>query len=462
MKKPYPLALHIFRRDLRLQDNSALIEALELSEAVIPCFIFDDRQIGDNPYQSNACLQFMAASLQELNVALQKRGSRLYCFQGIAENIVNDLLSQHKIDAVFINRDYTPFARERDAKIAAHCQQYGRAFHSHADALLHEPETCLKANHEPYTVFTHFFKRAAMHAVSAPRVNRHTNYYQGKLAGSSNAMLDQLLTINNPALLVKGGREEGISLLKKLVRIEDYQTMRNFPAKTHTTHLSAHHKFGTVSIRETHAMITEAFGRHHTLINELYWRDFFTHIGFHFPQVFGHSFNQKYDALPWSHNPKYLTAWCQGQTGFPIVDAGMRELNTTGYMHNRVRMVTASFLTKDLHIDWRLGEKYFAQQLVDYDPAVNNGNWQWSASTGCDAQPYFRIFNPWLQQKKFDPDAVYIKRWVPELAHLPAAVIHQLNEKRPPQALDYPKPIVDHAVESQASKALFKGISPSV
>jgi deoxyribodipyrimidine photo-lyase len=458
MNKPYKLALHVFRRDLRLQDNTALIEALQLSEQVIPCFIFDTRQVGNNIYKSEACLQFMAASLKELDAALQKKNGRLFFFDGLSEKVIAALCTQLPIEAVFINRDYTPFSRERDQKIASACHKKGIALHTHSDALLHEPEACLKANNEPYTVFTPFFRRSSMLPVNPPTANRYSNYYQATIPKSNTATLEKLLTYQNPELVVKGGRQEGIQLLKKINALAQYETLRNLPAQSGTTHLSAHHKFGTISIREAFAMITAAFGPHHLLINELYWRDFFTHIGFHFPRVFGQAFHQKYDAIQWDTRPAPLQAWQSGMTGFPIVDAGMRELNTTGYMHNRVRMVVASFLTKDLHIDWRLGEQYFARQLVDYDPAVNNGNWQWSASTGCDAQPYFRIFNPWLQQKRFDPDCAYIKRWVPELAAVSASALHQLAEKPLPPQIKYPRPIVKHSVESQNSKNLYKGI----
>jgi deoxyribodipyrimidine photo-lyase len=431
---------------------------LQLSRQVIPCFIFDKRQIDENDYKSNACLQFMAASLRELDTALQKKNGRLFCFYGIAEDIVAALLSSHDIDAVFVNRDYTPFSRKRDYAIEKICHQQGKAFHCHADALLHEPEACLKSNNEPYTIFTHFFKRAAMLPVNRPAVHRSHNYYQSAIAGSNHEKLDELLKINNPQLAVTGGRQAGLQLIKKISQLADYQDKRNIPSENYTSHLSAHHKFGTISIRETHAAVISAFGRYHTLINELYWRDFFTHIAFHFPRVFGNAFNTKYQTIPWEQSTKLFDAWCNGMTGFPIVDAGMSELNTTCYMHNRVRMITASFLTKDLHVDWRLGEKYFARQLVDYDPAVNNGNWQWSASTGCDAQPYFRIFNPWLQQKKFDPECVYIKHWLPELANLNQFSIHQLADIPSKALMNYPQPIVNHAAESQKSKELFKTI----
>lgn len=457
MNKLYQRSLHIFRRDYRLDDNTALMEALRLSEEVIPCFIFDPRQIDNNSYKSQACLQFMAASLQELKQALAKNGSSLFCFEGVAEEVIEKLLSEYQIDAVFVNADYTPFSRMRDQQIEKICHQHAVAFHSYADTLLHEPEECLKANEEPYTVFSHFFKKASLLTVSPPVKNNEKNYYKNTLRGNGEKIFNDLLKIHNSHLIVKGGREEAKRLLKNISNFLDYQTLRNIPSKNFTTHLSAHHKFGTISIRETYAAIVDAFGRHHALINELYWRDFFTHIGYHFPHVFGGSFHEKYDALPWSNHADYFKRWCEGMTGFPIVDAGMRELNETGYMHNRVRMITASFLTKDLHIDWRLGEKYFAQKLVDYDPAVNNGNWQWSASTGCDAQPYFRIFNPWLQQKKFDPDCLYIKRWIPELVRCSPSEIHQLVDKPLIQS-DYPRPVINHTIESQNAKLLFKKI----
>ena len=458
MSKIYPLTLHIFRRDLRLQDNTALIEALELSESVIPCFIFDKRQIEDNAYKSDNCIQFMLHSLLELDSELKKKNSQLYLFYGIAEEVVAKLLAQLPIKAIFINRDYTPFSRERDKKIAAICRDFNIDFQPYADALLHEPEEIAKPNRQPYTIFTHFFNKSLALHVPAPKNNSAENYYQKPIALEDKAVLPRLLQNNNPSIFVKGGRVEALSLLKKMANLNNYQEIRNIPSKQGTTRLSAHNKFGTLSIREVYATIVKNFGRGHTLINELHWRDFFTHIAFHYPTVFGESFHSKYKNIAWSKNEKHFRAWCEGETGFPIVDAGMRELNTTGYMHNRVRMIVSSFLTKDLHIDWRLGEKYFAQKLVDYDPAVNNGNWQWAASTGCDAQPYFRIFNPWLQQQKFDPDCLYIKQWLPELASIPTKTIHGLsnsNEKLTP----YPSAIVDHATESRKAKIMYKTIT---
>lgn len=458
MKKKYSLALHIFRRDLRLHDNTALIEALNLSKEVIPCFIFDKRQIENNRYKSDHCIQFMMNSLQNLDDAFQQKQSRLYYFYGIAEDIVAELLHQLPIQAVFVNRDYTPFSLHRDNAIEKHCRAQSLAFRTYADALLHEPEETLKSSHEPYTIFTPFFKRASLLSVATPQKNLHQHYYREKISLENKKIIASLLQKNHAQLAIKGGRDEGLFLLKQIKTLADYQTVHDFPAIHGTSLLSAHHKFGTVSIRETYAVINQLFGKTHPLIRQLYWRDFFTHILFHFPSVLGHAFHAKYANIKWNNNQTYFQAWCSGQTGFPIIDAGMRELNSTGYMHNRVRMIVASFLTKDLHIDWRWGERYFAQKLIDYDPALNNGNWQWAASTGCDAQPYFRIFNPWLQQKKFDPNCVYIKRWLPELAHIDAEVIHTLY-RHTGKLTNYSSPLVDHAIESQKAKHMYKTLN---
>jgi deoxyribodipyrimidine photo-lyase len=453
--KTYPLVLHIFRRDLRLFDNTALIEALKSSRLVIPCFIFDKRQIGNNDYKSENAIQFMVHSLQELNQELKKHNAKLYFFYGIAEEIIAKLINHLNIKAIFINRDYTPFSESRDKKIEKIAYDNNIDFHCYSDALLHEPEEVLKQDCEPYIIFTHFFKKAAQLNVQKPKDNKYNNYYTHAISFEDNYIINKLMQKNNPTICVKGGRTEGLSLLKKIKNLSNYSETRNIPSLNNTTHLSAHHKFGTISIRESYAMIIKNFDVHHALISELNWRDFFTHIAFHYPYIFNGPFQSKYKHIRWSQNQKYFQAWCEGKTGFPIIDAGMRELNTTGFMHNRVRMITASFLTKDLHIDWRMGEKYFAQQLVDYDPAVNNGNWQWAASTGCDAQPYFRIFNPWLQQKKFDPDCLYIKHWLPELNQQLSKTIHEINKINTKLVKNYPLPLVDHAIQIQKTKVLY-------
>lgn len=456
MPKTYTRVLHIFRRDLRLEDNTALIEALNLANEVIPCFIFDKRQIEQNDYKSDNAIEFMLHSLADLDAALKKKNSQLYFFYGIAEDVIAKLFQETQAQAVFINRDYTPFSRNRDHAIATLCEKNRIDFQCYADALLHEPEQVLKDNGKPYTVYTPYFRKASQFHVDTPKKNSHSNYFRGEIKTANSHYLSKLIAKHNTNILLTGGRKEALNLLKKATTLKDYKLERDIPALNATSLLSSHNKFGTVSIREVYSAIVEHLGKSHTLINELYWRDFFTQIGFYFPHVFKGAFHQHYDHIAWSNNEKHFRAWCEGRTGFPIVDAGMRELNTTGYMHNRVRMIVASFLTKDLHINWQWGEKYFAQKLIDYDPAVNNGNWQWAASTGCDAQPYFRIFNPWLQQQKYDPDCLYIKRWIPELNMLPAKIIHNLSSQTSLLMTNYPTPMVDHAIASQQAKLLYK------
>ena len=284
-------------------------------------------------------------------------------------------------------------------------------------------------------------RAASKKAISYPIVNNFKNYYTDHIISEYSP--EKLLSTYNENIFFHGGRRNGLTILKNIKEFKEYAQTRDIPAFP-TTGLSAHNKFGTLSIREVYYSIKDVLGASHPLIKQLYWRDFYTQIADHFPHVFGHNFLKKYKKLAWRNNTEHFKRWCTGTTGFPIVDAGMRQLNATGWMHNRARMIVASFLTKDLLIDWRWGEFYFAKQLADYDPAVNNGNWQWAASTGCDAQPYFRIFNPWIQQKNFDPQCTYIKQWVPELFDIPPKVIHTLH-KNTVSIKDYPRPIVDHA-----------------
>ncbi|MFZ2312635.1 MAG: deoxyribodipyrimidine photo-lyase [Methylobacter sp.] len=445
----YSTSLFIFRRDLRLHDNTALLEALRLSGQVIPCFIFDPRQIEPHPYQSKPGLQFMLQSIDDLQQQLQSTGSKLALYHALPEQVIKQLAEQQRIQAVFINRDYTPFSCQRDDELATVCKQLGIALHSFPDILLNEPEQAVKIDKTPYKVFTAFYNHARQFPIALPQALDKQNF----LSTDSGFTIDQLdLPKAEPA--IKGGRNQALAILDRLSDCADYQNTRDFPALDATSKLSAHLKFGTCSVREVYYAILEQLGSEHPLLRQLYWRDFFTHIAYHFPQVFGRAFLEKFANLHWDNNPDYFQAWCDGKTGFPIVDAGMRELNATGFMHNRVRMITASFLVKDLHIDWRWGERYFAQHLVDYDPCVNNGNWQWAASTGCDAQPYFRIFNPWLQQRKFDPDCRYIFRWLPELQTFPPNILHQWDKKY--SVCSYSAPIIDHALESQLTKARFK------
>ena len=450
MQKPYVKSLFIFRRDLRLFDNTGLNAALQQSAQVIACFIFDPRQIEPHPYRSRPGLQFMLESLADLQQQFLQQGSRLNLFHVRPEILVKDM-QQQSIDAVFVNRDYTPFSQQRDADLQQVCDEQGLDFHSIADALLNEPEQTLKADGKAYQVFTAFYNRSRQQPVALPQP-----LASGRFVGVEDVAEDDLIVrlTQSHQNAVPGGRIAVLEKLNSLSSCADYSQQRDFPALSATSGLSAYLKFGCCSIREAYYAVMENLGSEHPLLRQFYWRDFFTHIGFHFPQVFGHAFHQQYDAIPWRNNLDEFHAWAQGRTGFPIVDAGMRELNQTGTMHNRVRMIAASFLVKDLHISWRWGERYFAQHLLDYDPCVNNGNWQWAASTGCDAQPYFRIFNPWLQQQKFDADCVYIKRWLPELRAYSPMVIH--NGYKKPLACDYPPPMLEHGLRSQQAKILFR------
>ncbi len=436
-------SLFIFRRDLRLEDNTGLIYALKHSEQVIPAFIFTPEQIEQNPYRSDHCLKFMLECLADLEEQI-----KLYYFKGKPEEVVKKCIEKLNVDAVIVNRDYTPYALARDAKIEKVCKEI--PFLSFDDALLHPPEEALKKDGKPYLIFTPYYRNASKLKVLPPSTNRHSNYFRGKIPFAVKR-LPMPKGVENELI---GGRTEGLKLLKKLGALKAYEHDRDFPAEGSTSNLSPYLKFTVISPREVYAAICDKLGPHHPLIRALYWRDFFTSIAYFFPHVFQGAFHSKFDKLKWSYDKKLFKKWCTGQTGFPIVDAGMREMNATGQMHNRVRMIVASFLVKDLHIDWRWGERYFAQNLIDYDPAVNNGNWQWSASTGCDAQPYFRIFNPWNQQKKFDPDCEYIKKWIPELAGLATKTIHGWAEEQVES--DYPAPIVDHEIEAKKSLMEYK------
>ncbi len=455
--KRFKKALFIFHRDLRLEDNRGLNEALSTSQEALPVFIFDDVQVGEkNQYRSIPAIQFMIESLEDLSAALEKRNGKLFCFSGLTQEIVKKLIKQENIDAVFSNRDYTPFAQKRDAMLAHDAAQLGVHYQLVDDALLCNPDTILTGKGTPYTIYTAFFKRAVQEKFTEPQKEARGLFVNDQIKGSVTlTACKKQLGLKEQSLLQKGGAQEAHKILKHLGDFKTYTQFRDYPERS-TTHLSAHLKFGTISPRQVYAAIQD-HKADPTLIKQLYWRDFFTYLAYHWPHVFGKPFHKKYEHLAWEKNDDWFKRWCEGTTGFPLVDAGMRELNTTGYMHNRVRMVVASFLTKDMHIDWRRGERYFAQHLIDYDPCVNNGNWQWAASTGADAQPYFRIFNPWLQQKKFDPECSYIKKWIPELKTLSAREIHGWYKVQASKN-GYPVPLLDHAVESKKAKKLFLAV----
>ncbi len=449
-------ALFIFRRDLRLEDNTGLLFALKNARDVIPIFIFTPEQIENNPYRGDRSLQFMIESLEDLQGQLKERGGELYLFYGKGEDVVSECIEKLQVDSVVVNRDYTPYSIKRDEKIQAVCEKQGALFHSLNDLLLHPPEETLKADGKPYTIFTPFYRNALKLEVETPKRESAGHFYSQPISFAQDKKLYHTL-LPKRERQAKGGRRAAEQILQKLPLFSHYAGQRDFPALDATTHLSPHLKFTTCSVREVYHAIVAKLGADHELIRALYWRDFFTSIAYYFPAVFKGAFHKQYNQIAWEGNKRFFELWCKGQTGFPIVDAGMRQLNATGYMHGRVRMIAASFLVKDLHIDWRWGEEYFAKNLLDYDPAVNNGNWQWVAGTGCDAAPYFRVFNPQAQAKKFDPDCLYIKNWVPELRELDSKTIHSLGHgKQSWNTSSYPRPIVDHAEQARAALELYK------
>lgn len=409
-----------FRRDLRLTDNAGLYHALAGNMPVLPIFIFDKNILNRLADKADRRVAFIHAALQEMQQELVKSDTSLHVFYGTPQEAFETLLSDYTIDKVFTNHDYEPYARERDNAIGEWLQTKGASLHTFKDQVIFEKAEVVKDDGKPYTVFTPYSRKwkAALKDDSFrayPTESFFHNFYRQSAK--------EIPTLASMGFVERAQDFPSKSLNTELVK--KYQDQRNFPAIAGTSRLGVHLRFGTVSVRQ---IARQCFGLSETFINELIWRDFYQMILWHFPQVgMGKAFKPAYDHIEWRHDEVAFEKWCAGQTGYPIVDAGMRELNATGFMHNRVRMIVASFLTKHLLLDWRLGEAYFAEKLLDFDLAANNGGWQWAAGSGCDAAPYFRIFNPYLQTKKFDPELVYINKWVPEL-----------NE------LHYPKPIVDH------------------
>ncbi|MFO7677791.1 MAG: deoxyribodipyrimidine photo-lyase [Thermoplasmatota archaeon] len=445
----FKTSLFIFRRDLRLHDNTALLHALKQSEKVIPLFIIDDLQ-QNHPYFSSNAFEFMINSLKELKKQIQKKGSGLLIIKGEVLGVLNNLKKDTSYESIHVNQDYTPFSKKRDASIAQFCQQKKISFYTHHDCLLNTPGEILNNQQKMFKIFKSFKQQAMKKQVEKPKENSFDNYADPKINQLS---LDSLIKEKNPHLFLKGGSSEAVSLLKLFKNKDNYTARKDFMYSNATSKLSAHLKFGTISIREVYQYIKNNFSIDHEFISQLYWRDFFHHIADSYPDVFGNAGNKKLNKIKWWGSKQEFKAWKKGETGYPLVDAGMRQLQKTGWMHGRVRMITACFLVKNLGIDWRLGEQYFAQNLIDYDPCVNNGNWQWVASTGHVAQPYFRIFNPFLQQQKYDPECLYIKEWVDELKQYDKKRIHTILSN---PISGYNKPIIDYKKSIKKSNKAYK------
>ena len=422
------ISIFWYRRDLRLEDNTGLFKALNENKNILPIFIFDDAILDELP-EDDARVNFIYESLAKINKQLNKHNTSLQILKGQIDNVWKNLVTTYDIQKVYLNKDYEPYAIKRDQKIKDFLNSIGIEMKSFKDQVIFEENEIVKADGKPYTVFTPY-KRKWLEKFTKVNLNsivNFDNFYKKIIDFPS---LNQL-RLKNSTIKVKK---------YSLKNVASYSETRNFPNLDSTSYLSPHLRFGTISVRQ---IIIELKNKSETFLSELIWREFFMQIIFHFPHVVTKNFRAKYDGIQWINNKEDYKNWCQGKTGYPLVDAGMRQLNETGYMHNRVRMVTAGFLCKHLLIDWRYGEAYFAKKLLDYELSSNNGNWQWAAGTGCDAAPYFRIFNPTEQLKKFDKSLTYTKKWVKDF-----------------DTLKYPNPIVDHKyARNRALEAYKKAIN---
>ncbi len=426
-----PVSFFWFRRDLRLHDNTALFHALNSGVPVQAVFIFDSDILDELEDKRDRRLVFIHEQLEKINQQLKEYGARLLVEYGKPMDVWKTLCDKYSIKAVFVNGDYEPYAFRRDKIISEFLQTKNIDFYSYKDQVIFEKDEVTKDDGNPYTVFTPYSKKWK----AAIRNNSFSAIPSEKLVANFNkTKYGKVLSL--PAIGFEMFRYNFPSSVLDKSILQKYAEQRDLPAVNGTSRLSVHLRFGTVSIRE---LFRQAWAVSEKWTNELIWREFYMSILWHFPHVERNSFKQAYDRLRWHHDEPGFQKWCDGQTGYPIVDAGMRELNETGFMHNRVRMITATFLTKYLLIDWRWGEAYFAKKLLDFDMAANNGGWQWSAGTGVDAAPYFRIFSMDSQTKRFDPDFEYINKWVPEFG-----------------SFDYPDPIVDYSFARKRCLDFYK------
>jgi len=425
------ISLVWLRRDLRLEDHAALYHALQESRGVIPLFIFDTEILDDLEGSGDARVSFIYRTILELKGRLEQEGSSLIVRHGKPLEVFKALIPGYRVKKVYFNSDYEPYARQRDTEVTRWLYQQGVEVEEFKDQVIFEKEEVVKHDGTPYKVFTPYMRRW-----------RQTLEEKGlpdySLAGLF-SRFHKTAPLPVPSLESMGFHMAGVSyppaeFPEEVIR--RYDQTRDYPALQGTTRLGMHLRFGTISIRQA---VRRGLELNETWLNELIWREFYMMILWHFPRVVDRSFKPAYDDIAWRNDPSDFEAWRQGMTGYPLVDAGMRQLNSTGYMHNRLRMVTASFLTKHLLIDWRWGESYFAQRLLDYELASNNGGWQWAAGSGCDAAPYFRIFNPWRQAERFDPQKRYINQWVPE------------RSKN-----SYPDPVIDHASARERALQVYR------
>lgn len=450
--KQYNKSLYIFHRAFRLHDNLGLIKALEESETVIPVFIFTPEQVDrkKNEYFSDPSVRFMIGGLKDLDTELKSLKSKLHVFYGKNVKVLEKIFNKHSnIDAVYMNTDYTPYAKQRDINIRNKCSEFDIEVHSVEDYMLVPMGDVQTGTGDYFKVYTPYYREALTKTIANVKKNNHKNY--GKITMPSdvgttlNKMIKKINIEDGHVPDFEATREEGLKRIANIKKKNEYEDKRD-TLTYKTTHLSPYIKFGLISIREVYHMVRKEFDNKHGIIAQLHWRDFYFNVAHHNPQMLeGASYRDKYDGLiKWDDNKKILDKWITGMTGYPLVDAGMRQLNTEGYMHNRARLITANFLTKICLVDWREGEKYFASKLVDYDPIVNNGNWQFVSGTGSSVQQYTRFMSP-VAQFKHDPECDYIKQWIPELRDVPAKHIKNWHEEyRNYEDVDYPEPCIEY------------------
>ena len=459
----YKNGLFIFHRDLRLSDNTGFLDACAECHKVFCCFVFTPEQISSkNDYRSKNAIQFMLESLEDLTEEIKSKGGELYCFYGNTIKIIGDLIQQSKIDAVFFNRDFSPYAVKRDSDIAKKCESlHIPCIMGANDYYLYEPGTILSGGGSYYKKFTPFYDYVLQNKVESPKLSAISSKKIGVFSESFakdnfvriSDIFEKIIGKKNTKILVIGGRKMGKKQLAQSLISQSHYSEKRDQFSYSTSRLSAYLKFGCVSVREVYHAFKQKYGLHSEFIRQLIWRDFFAHLLFGYPK----SLTDKYGPFRWSNNPRFIEAWKTGNTGFPIVDASMRELNHTGYMHNRGRMMVAQFLIKVLLVDWKIGEQYFAEKLTDYDPASNNGNWASIFGRGVYSSPFFRVMNPWIQSTKFDNDCKYIKKWIPELADVsPRDIHHWETAYEKYKNVEYPKPITDYGEQKEKFIRLYQ------
>jgi deoxyribodipyrimidine photo-lyase len=468
----YTKSLVWFRRDLRDYDHAALYHALKTSNQVYCVFVFDTNILNHLHDKADRRVEFIWESVRELKAALLAKGGDLIVLHGSAQYEIPKLAHKLQAQAVFANHDYEPSAIARDAHVATHLTHHNITFHHYKDHVIFEKDEVLTIAGKPYGVFTPYknmwLKTVNDFYIKPYPVDRYAKHLaKGMITEMPSLASMGFQTTNLSNMRLPTGMQGGLTLFNDFkARMSRYKDTRDFPAVKGVSYLSVHLRFGTISIRHLarEAMQAANTGAQ-TWLSELIWRDFYVQILHHNPRVaIGHAYKAEYESIPFPNNKSLFQAWCSGATGYPLVDAAMRQLNTTGFMHNRLRMVAASFLVKDLLIDWRWGERYFADKLIDFDLSANNGGWQWAASTGCDAQPWFRIFNPITQSERFDTQGKFIRKYVPELTKCNDKEIHapwlipplRLQTLNLTIGKDYPAPIVDHATQRTLALSLYK------